>query len=94
MDKDEDQMAASVMSELLASAILQAYNDGENPRLFLYVWERKAFRWLVRFHERNPHGLINMWTKHFIDLNRKAILSTDGQMDFNLKAADEKKAAN
>ncbi|MBO6755507.1 MAG: hypothetical protein JJ902_04220 [Roseibium sp.] len=90
MARDEEQEAAFALSDLLSSAMFQAYNNGENARTYLYGWERRGFRWLFRFKERCPDGMLgNAWTADFMNLNRDAILSEDGRMDFNLRTARE-----
>ena len=87
--KDEDQAAASVLSELLTSAMTRAYQETP-PRTWLYGWERDGYRWLIRFWERRPDGTMCAWSGSFLRLNRDAILSGDGRIDFNLRAAREK----
>lgn len=82
----EEQIAAMALSDMLVSTLLRAYD--ENPqRTFLYIWERNALRWLLRFKERRPDGIMNAWTASFADLNRAIILADGGEIDFNLRAA-------
>ncbi len=83
---DEEQIAAMALSDLLCSTLFRAYE--ENPRrTFLYIWERTALRWLLRFKDRRPDGILNAWTASFADLNRGIILAEGGTIDFNLRAA-------
>ena len=86
MDDDEEQISAMALSDLLCSTLLRAYE--ETPRReFLYVWERRALRWLFRFRERRADGIMNAWTASFADLNRDVIMADGGKIDFNLRAA-------
>ena len=88
--KHEEYEAASVISELLCSR-LQMVTDGFDNRDWLYSWERRALKWLLRYCERkNPKGL-NAWTYDFMMLNKDAIHDPDGVMDYNLKAYNERK---
>lgn len=86
-DEDEDQSAAAVLSEILTSAMQRAHDV--DKRTWLYGWERDGYRWLIRFWDRRPSGSMCAWSGAFLRLNRDAILSPDGRMDFNLRAARE-----
>ena len=84
MADDEDQLAASALSNILTSAMFRAY-DGN--RKYLYVWERDGYSWLLRFKERKPDSILCAWSTSFMYLNRDAILAAGGPLDFNLRAA-------
>lgn len=85
MAHDEEQLAALALSAVLTSAMLHA---AEEHRRFLYCWERDGLQWLIRFRERRPDGVMDSnWMPRFLDLNHGAIMSEDGAMDFNLRAA-------
>jgi hypothetical protein len=92
MEEEERPMRAIAhdgtqhVSELMASVLLRAY--GEN-RTDLYCWERDTLRWLDACY-RKGIGVHNDWTVTFTDLNREAI-EKHGRMDFNLRAARERK---
>jgi hypothetical protein len=82
---DEEQLAAFALSGILTSVMLSA---AEAPRTWLYIWERDGLSWLIRFLDRRPDGRMDSdWMRPFLTLNRDAILSPDGTMDFNLRAA-------
>lgn len=82
---DEEQLAAHAMSNILTSAMMRAHDTG---RAWLYSWELDGFRWLIRFHDRRPDGLMCAWAHSFMTLNREALLGgTTNVMDFNLRAA-------
>lgn len=82
---DEEQLAALALGGILTSAMMRAY---EEPRTWLFSWERDGLRWLIRFCDRRPDGIMDSeWTRSFLALNRAAILSDDGRIDFNLRAA-------
>lgn len=93
-EKTEDDLAAEALAGILTSTMLRAYEDGPKPRTFLYIWERDGLRWLIRYCDsRWNAGQLNDWIVTFIELNREAILSEDGRMDFNLRAFNEAKSA-
>jgi hypothetical protein len=82
---DEDQLAAYALSGNLTSAMLHAHDE---KRTWLFGWERDGLRWLIWFVDRRPDGLMDSaWMRPFLDLNREAILSDRGRMNFNLRAA-------
>lgn len=82
---DEEQKAASALGGLITSAMIRAIDEKRD----IYIWERKALQWLIRFRDRRPHGHMgNDLVKSFLEPNREVILSPDGRMDFNLRAAD------
>jgi hypothetical protein len=85
MAEDEEQLAAMALSNMLTSAMMRAY-DIEH-RSWLYLWERDGYRWLLRFRERRPDGVMCAWSSRFIDLNRDVILADGGNVDWNLRAA-------
>ncbi len=88
MADDEEQLAALALGGILTSALMRAAPDGSDARTWLYSWERDGLQWLIRFRERRPNGRMDsQWTASFLNLNRDAILSPDGKMDFNLRAA-------
>ncbi|MCV9964024.1 hypothetical protein OIU34_19270 [Pararhizobium sp. BT-229] len=94
MLEDEEKIAAAALGETLTSVMLPAYDERRPRRDFLYVWERQGLRWLVRFKNRHPGGSVgNDWMSDFIELNREAILSDDGRMDFNLRAFNARQDA-
>lgn len=85
---DEEQIAARTLGDLLTSAMMRAYEETPEPRRWLYCWERDALQWLIRFKQRRPDARMSSdWIATFIDLNREAIESPSGAMDFNLRAA-------
>lgn len=88
---DEEQIAAIALSGVLTSEMLRAA-DGDGHchmrRTWLYGWEREGLRWLVRFQDRRTDGRMDSaWMPAFLELNREAILSDGGAMNFNLRAA-------
>jgi len=85
MTDDEDQAAALALSNILTSAMFRAHEV--DKRTFLFSWERDGYRWLIRFGERRPDGIMCSWSAAFLRLNRDAILDENGRMDFNLRAA-------
>lgn len=83
---DEEQLAAQALSDCLTSAMMRAH-DVEH-RAWLYGWELRGFRWLLRFKDRRPDGVMCAWASSFADLNRDALLSEKtNTMNFNLRAA-------
>jgi hypothetical protein len=85
--EDEEQLAAYALSGILTSAMMDA-SEGSAKRNWLFIWERNGLQWLLRFLDRRPDGRMDSdWMRPFLDLNRDAILSSEGQMDFNLRAA-------
>lgn len=94
-EKSEDNLAAKALGDILTSVMFRAYEEPLGPRTFLYCWERDGLRWLIRYCDgRWQDGqLLNAWIVNFIELNREAILSEDGRMDFNLRAFNEKGTA-
>jgi len=89
MNKKEEHTAAKSMGDILTSTMQRAYEEKRN---FLYGWERDGLQWLIRYQDRNPKNSVgNLWMAHFLELNKEAILS-DGIMDFNLRAHDERRA--
>ncbi len=86
----EDRLAAKAMAAMLSSVLLKAYDE---PRRFLYIWEREALQWLIRFRERDPTAGFDDWTGTFMRLNHDAIMDPDGKMDFNLKAFTQREAS-
>lgn len=83
---DEEQLAAHAMSNILTSAMFRAHDV--DKRAWLYSWELDGFRWLIRFHDRRPDGLMCAWAHSFMTLNREALLGgTTNVMDWNLRAA-------
>lgn len=88
---DEEQLAAFALSAVLTTEMLRAANGEDNGgrrRASLYCWERDGLRWLIRFQDRRPSGRMDSaWMPAFLELNREAILSDGGAMDFNLRAA-------
>ncbi|MBO9458954.1 hypothetical protein [Labrenzia sp. R5_0] len=85
--REREHQAAEALADLLSSAMFQAWNDGVNPRLYLYGWERRAFIWLIGLRDQGSAPPLNAWTCSFIDLNRSAILSVNERMNFNLRSA-------
>lgn len=83
----EEQLAAKALGEILTSTMLAAHGYGvTNTRTFLYIWEREGLQWLIRYKERYPERSVgNDWMKHFLELNREAILDDNGRMNFNLR---------
>jgi len=77
------------LSDVLASAMFHAYEQKPAPRTSLYVWERDAFIWLLDYRAAGGKALMSAWTAHFMRLNEAAIRS-NGRMDFNLRADDER----
>lgn len=88
----EEADAAESLGEILTSSMFRACNEPLGGRKWLYIWERRGLRWLIRYRDRTNGGSVgNDWIAHFIELNREAILSDHEHMDFNLKADDERK---
>lgn len=85
MTGDEEQAAAQALSDLLTSAMMRAHEV--DHRVWLYKWERDGLRWLIRFRDRRPDGVMCEWCVAFMRLNRDVILEDHGKMDFNLRAA-------
>jgi hypothetical protein len=81
---DEDQEAAQALSDLLTSAMMRAHEI--EKRDWLYGWERRGYKWLLRFRERRPDGVMCAWSSAFLDLNHDVVLD-HGKLDFNLRAA-------
>lgn len=83
---EEEHKAAHALGGILTSTMMYAYESVTGPRTFLYLWEREGLSWLIRYLDRNPEGSVgNDWMATFLELNREAILSDDGRMDFNLR---------
>ena len=86
MDADEEIEAATALADNLTSAMFRAH-DIENRR-WLYGWELRGYRWLLRFRNRRPDVPICGWSSAFMRLNRDALLSgATNVMDFNLRDA-------
>ncbi|UXS01686.1 hypothetical protein [Agrobacterium tumefaciens] len=82
MNHDEEISAAGALGELLTSAMHHAH---ETSRSYFYSWERDAWRWLIRYLERNPDGPTgNDWVKTFIASNREQIQAETGNINFQL----------
>lgn len=91
---DEEQIAALALSGVLTSVMLHAAEARPEQRKWLYSWERDGLQWLIRFRDRRPSGFMDSaWMPNFLDLNREAIMSVDGRMNFNLRAARLAKSA-
>ena len=83
----EEHKAADALGNILTSVMERAYATTPQSCTSLYSWEREGLAWLIRFKDRNPHGLIgNDWIAAFVSLNHDAIMSPDGKMNFNLRA--------
>jgi hypothetical protein len=83
MKKSEDDLAAAALADMLVSAMFRAI---EENRTMLFVWERNACMWLIRYMDKRwKDALLNDWTVNFIELNRNNIIA-DTRLDFNLKA--------
>lgn len=92
MSDEEETAAARAIGGLITSTMLRAHEERPQPRTFLYVWEREALCWLLRYRDRHPRGPVgNDWVATFLALNRDAILDENGRMDFNLRAFAESK---
>ena len=88
---DEDQLAALAVGGVLTRLMMRAHEDSTT---WLFIWERDGLRWLIRFCDRRPDERMDSdWTRLFLNLNRAAILSDDGRMNFNLRAARLAKSA-
>lgn len=85
MSTDEEQLAAAALGDILTSAMMRAHEV--DKRDWLYVWERDGYRWLLRFKDRRPDGVMCAWSASFMTLNRDVILGDARPIDFNLRAA-------
>lgn len=91
---DEERRACEALSDLLATALLRAHDNG---RFTLFCWERAGLAWIIRLMDRRADGYYgSAWTFGFIETNREAILNPSLAIDWNLRAARLKRegAAN
>lgn len=86
MEKDEDDLAAYVMSGTMTFVLLSA---AERPG-YLLGCHYECLMWLSRYMDRKPNGeLFNLWVRHFMQLNKENI-DNNRPLDFNLRATKEK----
>lgn len=85
-------------AELLVSTLLTyegaiSESSGFPRRTWLYIWEKNALLALDRYMQRETAKPINLWVMNFLLTNLDNI-KYDRPIDWNLKAAREKREAN